>query len=180
MEDTNRSMKGKLCVVTGATSGIGRETALGLARLGAEVVVVGRDRTKTEGVTKEIREETGNSAVHYALADLSSQTEIRRLAQELKDRFPRLDVLVNNAGALFMSRQETVDGIEMSLAVNYLGAFLLTNLLLDRLTATAPARIVNVAAEAHRQAKLDLDDLTWSKKRYHGQPAYARAKLALL
>ncbi len=175
-------MKGKLCVVTGATSGIGRETALELARMGAEVVLVGRDRQKTEGEVAAIRGTTGNASVHYALADLSSQSEVRRLGQELKDRFPRLDVLVNNAGALFMSRQESVDGIEMTLAVDYLSAFLLTNLLLDRLTASAPARIVNVASEAHRQAGLkELDDLEWAKKKkYHGMQAYARAKLALI
>jgi retinol dehydrogenase 12 len=173
-------MKGKLCVVTGATSGIGRETALGLAQQGAEVVLVGRDRAKTEVVLDEIKNATGNNAIHYALADLSSQGEIRHLAEELKERYPRLDVLVNNAGALFMSRRESVDGIEMSLAVNYLSAFLLTNLLLDRLTASAPARIVNVASEGHRQAKPDLVDLQWSKRRYNGLPAYSRAKLALI
>lgn len=180
MADIAKPMIGKLCVVTGATSGIGLETARGLARQGAEVVLVGRDRAKTGRAVETIRSETGNIAVAYALADLSSQQQIRHLAEELKNRFPRLDVLVNNAGALLMSRQESVDGIDMTLEVNYLSVFLLTNLLLDRLKESAPSRIVNVSSEAHRGAKLDFADLQAQTKKYHGMPAYGQAKLAVI
>ncbi len=152
-------MKGKVCLVTGATSGIGLVTARELARCGATVVVVGRNHERGRHTVESIQRETGNRAVDFLCADLSSQAEVRKLAQEFLAIHPRLDVLVNNAGGLFALRQESVDGIEMTLALNHLAPFLLTNLLLDALKAAAPARIINVASEAHEDAKgFDFDD----------------------
>jgi NAD(P)-dependent dehydrogenase (short-subunit alcohol dehydrogenase family) len=160
MADPDSSMSGKVCLVTGATAGIGEVTARELARRGASVVVVGRSHERCEAVTEAIRHQTDNPAVEFLVADLSSQAEIRRVAHEFLDRHSRLHVLVNNAGAMFAQRRESVDGIEMTLALNHLGYFLLTKLLLDTLKASAPARIVNVSSRAHRHVKgLDFDDL---------------------
>jgi NAD(P)-dependent dehydrogenase (short-subunit alcohol dehydrogenase family) len=170
------SMNGKVCLVTGATSGIGAETAKQLARLGATVVVVGRSADKSAGAVAWIKQQSGNAAVEFLLADLSSQKDIRELAQQFKNKYSRLDVLVNNAGAFWESRQETVDGIEMTLAVNHLSYFMLTNLLLDTLVASAPARVVNVASKMHEQGKLDFADLQ-AKRRYSGWAAYENSKL---
>jgi retinol dehydrogenase-12 len=174
-------MQGKVCLVTGATSGIGAVTAGALAQRGATVVLVGRSRERCEAAAATIRREAGSSAVSYLLADLSSQAEIRRLAQEVRDRHPRLDVLVNNAGGMFVRRQEGADGIEMTFALNHLGYFLLTNLLLDVLQAGAPARVVSVASDAHRWATggIDFDDFQ-GRRRYSGFGAYAQSKLANL
>ena len=159
MPDRERPMAGKTCLVTGATSGIGRETALALARLGASVVVVGRDPAKCASTVEMIKGATGNDSVESLVADLTSQAEVRRLAREVLERHDRLDVLVNNAGAMYDLRRESVDGIELTLALNHIAYFLLTNLLLDLLKASAPARIVNVASEAHRDVKgFDFDD----------------------
>jgi NAD(P)-dependent dehydrogenase (short-subunit alcohol dehydrogenase family) len=166
------ALAGRTCVVTGATSGIGLEAALGLAKQGARVVIVGRNPAKTEAVLREIRERSGNEAVEAALADLASQAAIRGLAKELEARCPRIDVLLNNAGVVTIRRETTPDGIETVFGVNHLGYFLLTLLLLDRLKASAPARIVNVASEAHRFAKLDFANLQaeqgWSFMRQYG------------
>jgi NAD(P)-dependent dehydrogenase (short-subunit alcohol dehydrogenase family) len=164
-------------LVTGATSGIGAVTARALAATGATVVLVGRDRARAEASVEKIRRETGSQTVDYLLADLSSQAEIRRLADEFLGRYDRLDVLVNNAGAMFWSRQETVDGLERTLALNHLSYFLLTNLLLDRLKASAPARIVSVASDAHQGARVDFNDLQ-GKRSYAGMQAYGQSKLA--
>jgi retinol dehydrogenase 12 len=154
------SMDGKTCLVTGATAGIGEVTARELARLGACVVIVGRSRQRCEATTEAIRRQTGNPSVDFLVADLSSQAEVRRVAQEFLDRHRRLDVLVNNAGALFASRRESANGIEMTMALNHLAYFLLTDLLLDALKAAAPSRIVNISSRAHEDIKaLDLDDL---------------------
>lgn len=142
-------MIGKTCLVTGATAGIGFVTARELARLGATVVLVGRNKQKCEQTVTTIRTATGNIAVEYLVADLSSQDDIRRLVREYLSRHSRLNVLVNNAGALFALRQESVDGIEMTLALNHLSYFLLTTLLLDTLQASTPSRIVNVSSHAH-------------------------------
>jgi retinol dehydrogenase-12 len=159
MADPDRSMAGKTCLVTGATAGIGRVTARELARRGATVVVVGRSRERCEAAVEAIRRETGNPAVESLTADLSSQEDVRRLVREFRGRHDRLHVLVNNAGALFELRRESVDGIEMTLALNHLGYFLLTNLLLDTLKASAPARVVNVSSDAHQIARgFDFDD----------------------
>jgi NAD(P)-dependent dehydrogenase (short-subunit alcohol dehydrogenase family) len=171
------NMNGKTCLVTGATAGIGEVTACELARMGARVLLVSRDPQRCAETTGRIREKTGNSAVEYLTADLSSQAQVRRLSQEIRQRCDRLDVLVNNAGAIFMRRQESEDGIEMTWALNHLSYFLLTNLLLDLLKDSAPARIVNVSSDAHRGAKINFNDLE-AKRGYSGFPVYGRSKLA--
>lgn len=173
------NMTGKLVLITGATNGIGKETALGLARLGARIVMVGRSAEKTQAVVDEIKAKTGNLQMEYLLADLSSMAEVRRLADEFKGRYDRLDVLINNAGAVFASRQETIDGYEMTFALNHLSYFLLTELLLDRLKACAPSRIVNVSSDAHTFGPMNFDDLM-TKNNYSlgGFRAYGQSKLA--
>jgi len=172
-------MQGKVCLVTGATSGIGLVTARELARQGARVVLVGRNPARCEAAVAQIRIETGNAEVEALLADLSSQQQVRELARRFCESHPRLDVLVNNAGGMWMRRELTADGLEMTFAVNHLAYFLLTHLLLDVLKASAPARIVNVSSEAHRKAVLDFDDLM-GERRYSGWRAYCRSKLANL
>lgn len=179
MTNRDNPMTGSVCMVTGATSGIGKVTALRLAQQGTTVVVVGRSMEKSEATVRQIEQQTGNSSVEFMLADLSSQQDIRQLADGFKRRYQRLDVLVNNAGAIMFSRQESVDGIEMTLALNHLSYFLLTNLLLEPLKSGAPSRIINVSSSAHSKAKIDFDDLQ-SLKRYRGFRAYARSKLANL
>jgi NAD(P)-dependent dehydrogenase (short-subunit alcohol dehydrogenase family) len=170
------STAGKVCLVTGATSGIGYETALGLARAGARVGLVGRGTAKVERAIREIRALVPGAALDAFVADLSAQAEIRRLAAEILARYPRLDVLVNNAGAIFDQRETTVDGIERTWALDHLGYVLLTLELLDRLKASAPARIVNVASAAHTRGRIDFDDLEGAG-RYGAIKAYAQAKL---
>jgi NAD(P)-dependent dehydrogenase (short-subunit alcohol dehydrogenase family) len=171
------SMHGKRCLVTGATSGIGFITAQALAQQGAAVVLVGRDPNRGAAAVERITHETGNDAVSLLLADLSSQSQIVQAAQEFHDHFDRLDILVNNAGALFAKRQLSVDGIEMTFALNHLGYFLLTHLLLDTIKASPYARIVNVASGAHRAGHIDFDDLQ-GERRYGGWRAYCQSKLA--
>ena len=178
MSGQDQSMRGKVCIVTGGTSGIGEVSARGLAQRGATVVVVGRNPERSARTVDRIKEQTGSPSVEFLLADLSSQTDIRRLVQQFESRYQRLDVLVNNAGALFFRRQLSADGIEMTFAVNYLAPFLLTNLLLDRLRASAPSRIINVSSDAHRRAKIDFDNLQ-GERSYGGFRAYGQAKLAL-
>jgi len=174
--DLNELLKGQVCMVTGATSGIGEVTARELAARGAEVIVVSRNAQKCQNTVSQIRKKTGNPAVDYMVADLSSQAQIRRLVQEFRPRFPRLDVLVNNAGAFFLRRQESEDGIEKTWALDHLNYFLLTNLLLDVLKDSAPARIVNVASESHRRAGIPFDNLELEEG-YSGMRAYGQAKL---
>jgi NAD(P)-dependent dehydrogenase (short-subunit alcohol dehydrogenase family) len=170
-------MTGKICLVTGATSGLGQATAHALARLGATVVILGRSPEKSAATVAQVNQACENPNTDCLLADLSSQAAIHRVAQQFKERYQRLDVLVNNAGAVFMQRQESVDGIELTFALNHLGYFLLTNLLLDVLKASAPARIVNTSSELHRKAHLDFSDLQNARK-YRGMDAYHRSKLA--
>jgi NAD(P)-dependent dehydrogenase (short-subunit alcohol dehydrogenase family) len=170
-------MNGKTCLITGATAGIGEVTACELARMGARVLLVGRDLQRCAGTVGRIREQTGSEAVETLCADLSSQAQVRRLAGEIQGRCDRLDVLVNNAGAIFMRRQESEEGVELTWALNHLSYFLLTNLLLDLLKASAPARIVNVSSDAHRGARLNFSDLE-AQRGYSGFPVYARSKLA--
>lgn len=177
MTPHNMDMTGKICVVTGATAGIGEAVALALAGRGATVVGVGRNPQKCARSRQMIQTQTGNEQAAFLLADLSSQAEIRRLAAEFKQMYPRLDVLVNNAGAPFAKRQETVDGIEMTFALNHLHYFLLTNLLLDVLRASAPARVINVSSRLHRHGSLDFDDLEF-RQGYGRFKAYRRSKLA--
>jgi NAD(P)-dependent dehydrogenase (short-subunit alcohol dehydrogenase family) len=179
MENSANLMHGKICVVTGATSGIGLVTAQALARQGATLIVVARNPERGAATVSRIQRETGNSAVELMVTDLSTQAQVRRLASEIQHRFARLDVLVNNAGALFSRRRLSADGLEMTFALNHLAYFLLTNLLLDPLKAADSARIVNVSSEAHRRARLDFSDLQ-GQHRYTGWRAYARSKLANL
>ena len=171
------NLAGKTCLVTGATSGIGEATALGLARMGATVVVVGRDPAKCEATVARIRLESGNPAVEHLLADLSSQAEVRTLAAGFLRRHGRLDVLVNNAGGVFLRRRLSADGIEMTLALNHLSHFLLTGLLVEALRRGAPSRVVNVSSGGHRRSPLDLDDLEL-RRGYAPLKAYYRSKFA--
>ena len=175
MHSVDRPMAGRTVLVTGATSGIGKATAVGLARLGAQVAIVGRDRPRTKAVAREIRAAGG--AVEPFVADLSSQAEVRRLAVEALERLPRIDVLVNNVGGTWDTRTVTVDGLEHTLAVNHLAPFLLTHLLLDRLREAAPARVVTVASNAERLGTIDFDDLQ-GVHAYSGARAYNQSKLA--
>jgi NAD(P)-dependent dehydrogenase (short-subunit alcohol dehydrogenase family) len=172
-------LKGRVCLVTGGSSGIGKATALALANQGAEVIIVNHNLARGEAALQDIRSRSGNSQVHLMLADLSSQDEIRKLAADFESRFERLDVLVNVAGTLFFKRQLSDDGLEMNLALNYLGYFLLTELLLDKLVASAPARIVNVTSVAHWWGRLDFDDLQ-SERHYNMFTAYGKSKLAII
>ncbi len=169
-------MGGKVALVTGGTSGIGKATAIALSAMGADVVVVGRDRERGEEAAAEIRARTGGR-VDLALADLASQAGVRALAEGFRRRYDRLDVLVNNAGLVQSQRTETPDGLETTFATNHLAPFLLTNLLLDMLKESAPSRVVTVSSEAERGGNIDFDDLQ-SKKNYRGFPVYGMTKLA--
>jgi NAD(P)-dependent dehydrogenase (short-subunit alcohol dehydrogenase family) len=175
--EANVDMNGQICLVTGANSGIGKETALGLARCGATVVLVCRDPHKGEAARKELQERSGNIHVDLFIADLSAQQSIRQLAQDFRQKYTQLHVLVNNAGSVFTGGKVSPDGIEMTLAVNHLASFLLTNLLLDTIEASVPARIVNVSSETQAEGFIDLDDLQ-GKRKYHMLRAYAQSKLA--
>src|SRR6266487_646359 len=180
MPTSNSSMQGKVCMVTGANSGIGKATALELAQRGATVVMVCRDRARGEEARSEITTTSRNHAVDLLLADLSSQQSIRQLVEHFQHHYPHLHVLINNAGAAFPGRRrETVDGVEMTFAVNYLAPFLLTNLLLDVLTASTPARIVNVSSAAHQSGSMQMDDLQ-AEKLYRPMRTYPQAKLAVV
>ena len=174
-----QSMRGKVCMVTGATSGIGQVTAAALAAQGAHVIVVGRNRAKAQQVVGEIRRQSGNEAVWYLLADFSDLQQVRELAAAFSAQYSQLDVLVNNAGTYFNTRHPAPGGVEMTFHVNHLAHFLLTNLLLETLTASAPARIVNVTSRAHEYDNMDFDDLGFERS-YFGMKAYARSKLANL
>ncbi len=169
-------MGGNVALVTGGTSGIGKATATALAAMGADVVVVGRNRERGEQAAAEIRAKTGGR-VDLALSDLASQAEVRALAEGFRRRYDRLDVLVNNAGLVQSTRTESPDGIETTFAINHLAPFLLTNLLLDVLKESAPSRIVTVSSEAERWGNLDFEDLQ-SRKKYRGFPVYGMTKLA--
>jgi NAD(P)-dependent dehydrogenase (short-subunit alcohol dehydrogenase family) len=170
-------MDGRTCVITGASGGIGRETALALARRGATVALVARDVVRGEAARAEVaRVATGGAPLLFT-ADLASLAEVRRLARSLAERLPRLDVLLNNAGAIHMERKVTADGLEMTFAVNHLAPFLLTELLRKKLVASAPARVVNVASEAHKGGRIDLADPK-GERGYSGWRAYAGSKLA--
>ena len=168
-------IRDKLCVVTGATNGIGRQTAQELAGQGARVVVVARNRTKGEDTIRAIAESTERSDAELLLCDFASQRAIRQAAREALSRFPAIHVLVNNAAVVNVKREVTEDGLEAMFAVNHLGYFLFTTLLLDRLVASAPARVVNVASDAHRFAEIDFEDLQ-SEKQYGTFRTYGQSK----
>ena len=170
-------VRGKTILITGATSGIGREASVALARHGAQVVLVGRDPARTKAAAADVMARGGSREVSHLLCDFSSQAAIRSLAEAYRARHDRLDVLVNNAGAVNRERRLTVDGIEATFAVNHLGYFLLTNLLLDLLVRSAPARVVTVASAAHRRGTLDFGDLGFERG-YWIMRAYSRSKLA--
>lgn len=170
-------MHEKVCIITGGNSGIGKEAAIELARLGAHVAIVARDEKRGEAAVDRIRRTAASSSVSLLLADLSSQAEVRRLAKVIDETFPRVDVLLNNAGLTLGERRVTVDGIETTFAVNHLAYFLLTNLLLHKLVESAPSRIVNVSSDAHRSGTIDFDDLQYERD-YSGWRAYAQSKLA--
>ncbi|RIK40745.1 MAG: short-chain dehydrogenase [Chloroflexi bacterium] len=172
-------MTGKICLVTGATNGIGKATAQALAQMGATVVIVGRNPAKCAAVVSEIKQISGNDAVAALVADLSIMAEVRRVADQFKAKYPQLHVLVNNAGAAFGKRQVTAEGFERTFALNHLSPFLLTTLLLDTLKASAPARIVNVSSDSHKGAHLDFDDLQSEKGNFVFN-AYGRSKLAVI
>lgn len=170
------SIQGKVVLVTGATAGIGQVTARELARKGATLTIVGRNPAKLTTVAEQIKAQTGNQHVETITADLSTHAGVQHVAYEFKKRHTRLDVLVNNAGAIYMNRQLSGDGLEMTFALNHLNYFHLTNLLLDVLKASAPARIINVSSDAHRGQTLDFDDLQ-GEKSYSGMTIYGRSKL---
>ena len=175
-------MSGKMCIVTGANSGIGKETALGLAQMGARVVMVCRNAEKGKAALEEIRRESGSSQVDLLIADMSSQASVRALAEQIQRKYPRLDVLVNNAGGAALAVALSADGIEMTLATNHLGPALLTLLLLDLLKASAPSRIINVSScEAQSPARLDMNDLQFERRKYGygGIAAYRQSKLLM-
>ena len=177
MVSENGGMEGEVALITGGTSGIGKATATALAAMGAEVVVSGRSKERGEAAVEEIRDQSGNEKVSLVPADLAVQAEVRGLAQAFKERHDRLDVLVNNAGIIQSKRTETPDGIELTLAVNHLAPFLLTNLLLGLLKESAPSRIITVSSEARRGAEIDFDDLQ-SERRYRAFQVYGMTKLA--
>lgn len=172
-------MTGKVCIVTGSNSGIGKETALALAKMGATVVMVVRNQEKGQKALDEIVSETGNHSVSLMICDMSSMASIRSFVAELKKRYNRLDVLINNAGAEYVKREVTPEGFERTFAVNYLAPFLLTHELLDLLKASAPSRIINVSSGLAKNGKIDFDDLQ-NERDYKGMKAYSNAKLMLM
>jgi NAD(P)-dependent dehydrogenase (short-subunit alcohol dehydrogenase family) len=174
---TNQQMSGKICMVTGANTGIGKATALGLAQMGATVVMVCRNRERGEVAQTEIQMLSGNPEVGLLLADLASQAAIRQLIADFKSRYTALHVLINNAGTIPRERTITADGIETQFAVSHLAYFLLTNLLLEVLITSAPARIINVASMLHQFATINFDDLQ-SERSYDSRAVYNQTKLA--
>src|SRR5213594_2335357 len=172
-------MKGRVCMITGANSGIGKATALELAGMGATLVIVARDKQKGENAMSEIRSDTGNNSIELLLADLSSLQSVRELAQQFQAKYSKLHVLINNAGLFNQRRHVTPDGYEATFAINYLAPFLLTNLLLDQLKSSAPSRIVNVSSVGHYNGHINFDDLNLEKE-YGGWKAYGQSKLALV
>jgi len=179
LPETIVDMTGKTSLITGGNSGIGKATALGLARMGATVIIVSRDKERGEVALADIIAKSGNQNLELMLADMSSQDSVRRLASDFKARHEMLHLLVNNAGVYLTRRITTVDGLESTFATNHLGPFLLTSLLLDLLKASAPSRIVNVSSDAHNGAKVDFEDLQGEKK-FSGWHAYGQSKLAMI
>ena len=177
LSSAKKSMAGRICLVTGANAGIGKATAFGLANIGATVVMVCRSRDLGEAALAEIKQKSSNDSISLLVADLASQASIRKLAEDFKGQHPALHVLINNAGIIPRKRLVTEDGFETQFAVNHIAPFLLTNLLLDVLKSSAPARIVTVASDMHRGATIDFDDLQ-SERSYSPTQVYSRTKLA--
>jgi NAD(P)-dependent dehydrogenase (short-subunit alcohol dehydrogenase family) len=173
----HNDIEGKTAIVTGGTNGIGLITARELARMGAHVVIISRNPEKCQAAVSHIARETGSAHTEFIAADISVMANIRQAAYDFKNRHSRLDILVNNAGAIFFKRLVSLDGFEMTFALNHLSYFLLTDLLLDTLISSAPARIINVSSDAHQGGKIDFDDLMLEKK-YSAFSAYSASKLA--
>ncbi len=170
-------LEGNVCIITGSTSGIGKETALALAREGAILVLPVRNIEKGESLRQEIHALTGNRHVDLMVCDLASLDSVRLFAKNVLEKYKRLDLLINNAGLWETKRSTSVDGIELTFAVNHLAPFLLTHMLTDRLIASAPSRVINLSSEAHRYGKIRFDDLE-GKKRWSSFGSYAQSKLA--
>lgn len=171
-------LEGKVCLITGANSGIGKETALALAKMNGTIVLLCRNKQRGEEAQKEIIEQSGNKNVDLLACDLSSQDQIYKFVSEFKTKYDNLHVLINNAGVMLKNRHLSVDGVEMNFAVHVLGPFLLTNLLLDILKKSAPSRIINVTSAAHKRAKIDFEDLQSENKKYRLFTIYGISKLA--
>ena len=170
-------MKDRVCLITGATSGIGKETALALAKMGSTIIVNGKNEKRGEETITEIKKISGNENVELMIANLSSLNEVRKFADRLKGKYDKLDILINNAAVFCTSRNLSLDGIEMQFAVNHLSNFLLTNLLLETLKKSNSARIINVSSNAHYQGRINFDDINF-EKRYFGWTVYCQSKLA--
>jgi NAD(P)-dependent dehydrogenase (short-subunit alcohol dehydrogenase family) len=177
LDNPNGGMGGKTVLITGGTSGIGKASAVALAAMGANVVIVGRNPERGEAALQDIKAQSHSESVELMLADLSVQSEVRRLAEAFLGQHDRLDVLANNAGLVHSRRTETVDGMETTLAINHLAPFLLTDLLLDRLKQSAPSRVITVSSEAERMGKMNFEDIQ-SRQKYRGFPVYGMTKLA--
>jgi NAD(P)-dependent dehydrogenase (short-subunit alcohol dehydrogenase family) len=176
MQYSDSNMKSRVCLITGATSGIGFAAAKELARLESNVTIIGRNKEKCNETVSKIIEYTGNPNVDFILADLSTLSEVRNAAIQFLEKNRKLDVLINNAGVSLGKYQETTEGIEKTIVVNHLSHFLLTNMLLDTIKKSAPSRIINVSSELHRRAQINFDDL-YMKNNYRGMKAYGNSKL---
>lgn len=173
------SMDGKVCVITGTTSGVGREAALRLAKAGAKIVMMVRNADKAETLSAELRVLSSHTS-DYFIADFSDLSQVRKATLEILAKYPRIDVLINNAGIHVTTKQLTIDGFEAAFAVNHLASFLITGLMLKRMVESAPSRIIQVNSEGHRFNGLRLDDLNWDKRRYNGYLGYGASKIAQL
>lgn len=174
------TIPGKTVIVTGANTGIGKQTALELAKRGGNIILACRDMEKCEAAAKEIRGETLNHRVNARHLDLASLKSIREFAAQVTEEEEHVHILINNAAVMRCPHWTTEDGFEMQLGVNYLGHFLLTNLLLDKLKASAPSRIINVSSLAHVAGHIDFEDLNWEERKYDTKAAYCQSKLAIV
>ncbi len=173
-----QELKDKVCIITGASSGIGEVTATELAQQGATLGLICRDKTRGTDTINNIKQKTGNDKVNLHLADLNSQKQVRKVAKECLKQYPKIHLLINNAGLIAKKRSITEDDIEETFAVNHLSHFLLTNLILERIKSSSPARIINIASEAYMLGKLNFDDIDIKKRRFNSFQAYGNSKLA--